>query len=105
MESKRGEFKKVYQRGELSFLFTGREHSPQSDIIQGEAMSKAYTTIFESKGKPIKWEAPTEEAGQDEEREKLIVWANSYEEAERMEKMSIAELRAYLKERDGAKNE
>ena len=90
-------------RAELPFYRQGTQ--PQSDIIQGDAMSKAYTTIFESKGKPIKWEAPTEEAGQEEEREKLIVWANSYEEAERMEKMSIAELRAYLKERDGAKNE
>lgn len=60
--------------------------------------------------KPKKWGEGT---GTEEKEEDLaatlkaasyIVWADSIEEAKRMENMSLEELRAYKREKDGAEN-
>ena len=60
------------------------------------------------KRKPQKWRAgsqtekdPAQEMIDACKEAARFVWADSIEEAERMEKMSREELRAYLKEKDG----
>ena len=62
------------------------------------------------KRKPKKWRAGTQEEKDPAQemtdackRAAYIVWADSREEAERMDKMSFEELQAYVKERDGEK--
>lgn len=62
--------------------------------------------IFED-NEPKKWRAGETVESQEEDlalackKASYIVWANSKEEAERMDKMSWEELQAYVKERDG----
>ena len=63
--------------------------------------------FFWEETKPQKWkvgdvpEDPAEDMTLACKRASYIVWANSREEAERMDKMSWEELQAYVKERDG----
>lgn len=58
-----------------------------------------YTSLFNNMAEPIK--KKVEKKRRKDGRFRLMVWANSIEEAQRINRMPWPELRAYLTKRDG----